>query len=843
MIREQASTSISTPNFFPMQMLSEKEKSDQYYMDCVDSGLAIVNWNLNLYSSIGVRNTRKNKQINYNLFNDVVDKEEMNRVINPWGFDDVAQLPRYKNYSLVNSSLMLLFGEERRRMFNPVVSCINNDAISEKLQTITSQFTNLVAQSLISPNESQEETERKMQEFGKWQMSYKDRRARMAQQVIDYLMRTERISETFSKGFEDLLIAGEEIYFADIVGSKPVLRRGNPLNVYSLRGGTSHRIEDSDIIVEDGYLPLGEVLDRYYDDLKPDEIEALQRGFKVSTGKGMIQGQEANPVFDPSLLFGVELAGNVYSPTNQDVSYFAGGFDVQGNVRTTRVLWKGMRKIGVLESPDPETGESTKSYVDETYKVNKAAGETIEWIWVSEWYEGVKIGTNVYVRCKPCPFQIRSMDNPSICHHPVVGTVVNVNANKGRSLMDMTREYQYFYNALMTRLEMTMVKDKGRIPVLDLSMIPDSFTIDKWMYFADVLGWAVKDPFNEGTKGASMGKLAGGMNQNSNVIDMSQGDYMQRIISMADFVRARVEDITGINSQRKGAIDNRETVGGVERAVTQSSMSTEKWFSIHDDTKIRALKLWLEAAKVAWKGEKFKRPYLMDDGTMGVLDFNWDDFAEAEYGIDITSSSRDEDMVRSLQSLSQAFLQNGGSMAIVADLYRTTDPQSLQRKIEAYEQQIKEDAQQAQQAQLQQQQQQMQQDAQLKQQELDSKHNLEMAKLELERFKIEQDSATKIQVAQINSYMRSENKDLDNNGIPDPLEIGKAALDKQKVDNEANQKHLDMLLKYQTEGERLDVEREKMQHEKELQEQKDAAALEREKLKAKMARQKVTSKK
>ena len=827
---------VQSVNFFPAQMLTDKERTDDFYQQCIDAGLSIINWNLNLYSSIGVRNTRKNKLINYNLFNDIVDKEEMNRVINPWNFDDVAKLPRYKNYSLLNSSLMLLFGEERRRMFNPIATAINSDAVNERLKTINTAFTQTVVQSLITPGESQEETERKLQEFGKWaNFEYKDKRSRMAQQIINYLYRTEYAGETFSRGFEDLLIAGEEIYFGDVIGNKPVLRKGNPLNTYSLRAGTSYKIEDSDIIVEDGYLPLGEVLDRYYDDLSPKEIDALQQGFRMSTGKGLIQGQEANPVFDPSLIFGVELSGDIFNPNNSDVSYFAGGFDVQGNVRCTRVLWKGMRKIGILEFTDPETGEPTKQYVDESYKPDKTIGEKVKWLWVSEWFEGTKIGNNVYTRMRPCPVQFRSMDNPSICKPPVVGIVVNVNANKGRSLIDMTREYQYLYNALMARLEMSMVKDKGKMARLDLSLVPDGWEMDKWMYYAEVLGWQVVDPFNEGQKGAATGKLAGAMNQNAAAIDLEQGQYMQRTLLMADFIARRVEDITGINPQRKGAVDNRETVGGVERAVTQSSMSTEKWFVLHDNVRIRALKMWLELAKFAWKGEKFKRPFLLDDNSMAILDFDYDMFVEAEYGVDVSSSSTDMEMMQALKQLSQPFLQNGGSLAIVADLYKTTDPQSLQRKIEMYEQQQADNARQAQEQQNQIQMQQIQQAQEQAEANAQREYDLEIARLDMEKYKIDTEASTKIQVAQMATYNKRDDVDLNKNAIPDTMEIAANALETRKQESDEFNKRLDVNLKYQVEEDKMNLEREKMEHEKELQTQKDAAAMAREKIKSKTA--------
>jgi hypothetical protein len=40
--------------------------------------------------------------------------------------------------------------------------------------------------------------------------------------------------------------------------------------------------------------------------------------------------------------------------------------------------------------------------------------------------------------------------------------------------------------------------------------------------------------------------------------------------------------IAGVSAQRQGQVENRETVGGVERAVNQSSHITEYWFMSHD---------------------------------------------------------------------------------------------------------------------------------------------------------------------------------------------------------------------------------------------------------------------
>ena len=96
------------------------------------------------------------------------------------------------------------------------------------------------------------------------------------------------------------------------------------------------------------------------------------------------------------------------------------------------------------------------------------------------------------------------------------------------------------------------------------------------MYYAKANHIAVKDSFKEGNKGAATGKLAGLMNnQSSGVIDANQGDIIQHDINLLSFIKMEMSEVMGISPQREGQVSNRETVGGVERSVLQSSHITE----------------------------------------------------------------------------------------------------------------------------------------------------------------------------------------------------------------------------------------------------------------------------
>ena len=131
------SEKILTKGFasFPHHKRSDKDKTKQYFIDNVEAGLALCQQD----ESMGLRSSRANKIINMNLWNDIVDEDEVQRVVNPFGIE-YGKLPNnYRNCPLINPNLMVLFGEERKRFYNPVVTVVNSDAISQKLEFMNGQ--------------------------------------------------------------------------------------------------------------------------------------------------------------------------------------------------------------------------------------------------------------------------------------------------------------------------------------------------------------------------------------------------------------------------------------------------------------------------------------------------------------------------------------------------------------------------------------------------------------------------------------------------------------------------------------------------------------------------------
>lgn len=753
---------------FPKEAISDSEKNLDWYKKHSEVGLSIVTYK----RDSGLRSDRKEKISNIRLFNDIIDKEEIEAVINPYNFS--GKFPdTYKNYPISNSNLNLLFGEERKRLFNPIAYVVNGDIVNSEQDVVTDKFKAFINDQLVAMEFDQDQTKRAIMNLDKWRkFTYQDEFSRMSNQVIQFFLNTTDIREHWSKCFEDLLIQGEEIASVDILGGNLVFERLNPIDVYTFRSVDSYRIEDSDWIVISKFAPIGKIIDDYHDYLSAKDRIKLEEIYMTKTSSSKIypDGQLLSDKFtvDNSL----EYLGfdGVKRGNETGVVVSNKHFDAEGNCRVTRTLWKGQRKLGILKYKDNE-GKNQKKYVDEKYKPNKEEGENIEYEYISEWYEITQIGADIFVKHGPRPIQFRDPDNPSICHPGIIGNVLNTNSSQAKSLLSYMKPYQLLYNFFMYRLQQDFIKYQGHIAKMNMSMKPDKFTTEKWMYYIQQFGIMFEDPFNEGMDGAATGKLSGalGYNQGGST-QIGDANLIQMNMEMLGFLENRIADISGVTPQRKGAIDNRETVGGVERSVMQSSNNTEKYFGLHDNFRLRCLRTIVETAKIAWKDKKEKRMFVLDDGTKSILDFDGESFKMGVYGVATSTSSDVTNMMNDMKTLSQSYMQNGGSMSAIIDIYQTKDPSSLKRKLEQYEEEVNNRAEQTEKRNM-----------EMQQQQIESMKEVEAARMEHERLLNEMDNNTKLQIALLNQT------EEDNT-----VELEKLKIQSDKIDKDLKFKELQL---------------------------------------------------
>lgn len=776
---------------FPAQKKSIKQKNEKWRKDNIDAAEEYVS-----LKHEGYRKTHKNKRINYDLYSDILDQADVERICNPFKLKHLTFPAIMQNYPIANPKIDLLYGESLKRKLDIRVRVCNQDAISEKEKALKEKWVKLAGEIIAEGSTDPKEIEPKLKDFEKFKThEFQDIRERAATHILNHLQKKLKLSQKFGKGFKDALLVGEEIYQVDVVAGEPIVERLNPKHVTTIRSGESPFVEDSDVIVIKSWKSPGQIIDEYHEELSPKQIDMIEEGSFAGGGSSSnIDIGEKKPIhYDLETIIDTEWfeAENDFSET----------FDADGNIRVIKVYWKSRRKMLKVTTYD-KFGDEVVSLEDENFKVNKDIGETSEVLWVNEWWEGHKIGGSsvrdedraFYVKMRPRPIQFRSMENPSKCNPGIVGTIYQTNDNSAVSLMDRMKPYQYMYNILMYNTELAIAKNHGKIMSLDLARVPENWKIDQWMSFAQGMNLAVYDSFKEGNKGAATGKLAGGQNQTSPVIDLEMGNTIQLYINMLSYIKAELGEISGVSGARQGQISNREAVGNVEREVVQTSHITEYWFSEHEQTQIRVLECLLETAKFAWKdAENKKVQYVLDEGSTVMFELDGQQFNEADYDIMITTGSMNDNLRDSLKQLAHAGLQNQMlNFSQLLDIMTTESVSSIKRKIEAAE----EAREQAAQEQQQQEMQMAQEQAKAQQQAEQAKHEHEMHKLQHEKEENQKDRDHQMLLKQLelsakqgenNSQDMLENLRLEEQKISDAKEIADRELEEEIRSNKAKE--------------------------------------------------------
>ena len=736
---------------FPRQMLPFRAKTKSWRRSCVlwANNKTFFNYSL-------VRKSVVHKQINYNLLRGKINMQDMQLVLNP---DDLkaGYIPdRIQHYPIMNSKLNVLRGEESKRVFDFRVVVTNPLAISEIENNKKNELLQRLQEEVSDTSQSEDEFNEKLEKLNDYfTYEWQDLKEIRANALLNHYIKEYDIPLIFNEGFMDAMAVGEEIYQCDIVGGEPVIERLNPLKVRVFKAGYSNKVEDADIIIVEDYWSPGRVIDTWYDVLTQKDIkyiESLPDHIGQNTVDSMDNIDERYGFVNANMI-GDEVTtsdGFYFDPANlfpESVGTSLLPYDLAGNLRVLRVYWKSKRKVKKVKSYNPETGEEEYNFYPEDYEIDRNRGEEEYSMWINEAWEGTMIGNEIFVNMRPRLVQYNRLSNPSRCHFGIIGSIYNLNQGRPFSLVDMMKPYNYLYDTIHDRLNKAIANNWGALVRMDLAKVPKGWEVDKWMYYAKVNHVLVEDSFKEGNYGAASGKLAGALNNASTGgINLDQGNYIQQLVNLLEFIKMEMAEVAGITKQREGQISNRETVGGVERATLQSSHITEWLFIQHDDVKKRVLECLLETAKIALKGRSKKFQYILSDTSTRIMEIDGDEFAEADYGLVVDNSNGTQELNSKLDSLAQAALQTQTlSFSTITKLYTSSSLAEKQRLIEKDEQEIRQRQQQAQQEQLQAQQNIAQAQMQQKQAEMQLKDTMNV-----------RDNETAILIAQMGKYANEE---------------------------------------------------------------------------------------
>ena len=730
---------------FPAQKLPMSKKTQAWKEACVDY---VVGAGDSGFGGNG-RSRSDEMQTYYDLYNSIYNEKDLKYVTNPFkqddGFPAMAQ-----DYNIIKPYVDQLLGEETKRPFNfhpQRTSDIAASELQEKAKEMLMDYIQATIASKLSPEQAARYEQalatgeiQTPEAIAKYlQKDYKDIAETEAYHALQFLKRKLNLTHEFYKGWKDALIGGEEIYYVGVINGDPYVERVNPMYFDYEHSLDLEFIDDAAWCRRKMIMSATEIYDRFYDKMSERQLNELLELIDQRPGAGN------NP-----------------------------------EIRKTSMDYESIKLHKINSFTDNPFDVDHITVYHCCYKVT-GTEQSVEWDWIIEVWEGYRIGDDMYIGIQPIEYQHISADNPNSQKLPYTGVVYNNTNSKPRSLVSMMKPLQYMYIVVWYRLELALSRDKGKVAVMDITQIPKSMNIDvnKWMHYLSALGVAFINPYDEGwdIPGREGGKPSQ-FNQLSSW-DLTMSNVIAEYIQLMQKIEDMVAKLTGITPQRQGQIAASELVSNANTAVNMSYHITEPWFWNHNQVKRRVLTMLLNTSKAAWKDSKRYLNYILDDATRAFVQLS-DNFFYEDMDIFVDDSTKNQQYIDQLKQLLQPAMQNGASLLDIAEIITLDNMSMIKNRLEEIEQKRMEQMQQQQQAEQQAQQQMAEQQNQLKEEEL----MLKEAEMDLEKYKVDQDNATKITVAQLNAYRGAENMDQDMNGIIDIVEIGKQALEQQKINNQ-----------------------------------------------------------
>ena len=479
----------------PIQKLPMSKKTKEWR----EANLDYIIGKAGFTSGLGNNGSTKYEEMQtyYNLYNSIYDEKDLLYVTNPFkqkdGFPATAQ-----DYNIIKPKVDLLLGEETKRPFNFRVVRTSDDATSEMQEQAKQMLTDYIMATIMSklgPEEAQRYQEALRtgeimppEAIAKYlNKDYKDIAENTATHSLNYLKNKLNLTHEFYKGWKDALIAGEEIYYVGILNGNPYMERVNPLFFSYDQSADLEFIHDADWCCRKMIMSATQIYDRFYDKMSEKQLNQLLEMIE-DTGRGGINPEVRKTSLDYPHIKTHTIGGFSTNP-----------FDDVDDINVWHCCWKSFKKIGFVTYIDPETGLPDELQVDETYKVT-GNELNVEWTWIIEVWEGYRVGEDLYIGIQPLEYQHISADNPNSQKLPYTGVVYNNTNSRPRSLVSMMKPLQYMYIVLWYRLELAMARDKGKIPVVDVTQIPKDMGIDinKWMHYLQALGVMFINPYDEG---------------------------------------------------------------------------------------------------------------------------------------------------------------------------------------------------------------------------------------------------------------------------------------------------------------------------------------------------------
>ncbi len=818
-------------NIFPDQFKTEKEKKDESW----------IKNTMDYFANKAYAEYVKNRDTfvkNYDLVKGILRMEDFYQEPQVKSFTEMLTadlaLPAYvKHYSILTTPINELVGELSKRPDAFRVKAFDDDSKSEELEfktEILQQYVigqarkKLQEQAALRGEEiPDEELETMTLEEVKDELdSYTSTAEKWANHILTAQKAEFVLKEKSEDAFRDMLISSREFYHIYEDNSKLGfnVEVANPKNTWFLTTPDRKYISDPSGRVQGAYaagtvqvMELSEIIESI-PDITKEEIDHLRSSLQ---DYGLINVRESNlgnpnvtpgidsvqyDTYDPLVLQTRMIIESEMKENNDGLKDFLG---LTSNVSSfgykyvvVRCYWLSKKKIGKLIYLD-ELGNEQSMLVDENYKSGTIpTEESLEWGWINQWYQGIKIGPDIY---HVKPFKLLN-------YCPIIGVIHEVKNTEAKSLVDMMKPFQVLYNVCMNQLFKLLEKEIGNVASVNIRRVPRvkdgdaQDDIDLWEMEARERGIMFDDDSPENTK-APVTNTSVAKN-----IDLTRTQEIQARYNLAVQMKNECWELIGMSKQRLGSVSASESATGTQAAIQQSYSQTEPLFVAHEYVLGQLYQAIIDASLyVESQKPQSTISYITSEGESAFVQVNGNDLKFRDLKVYLTNRPEDRQIFNEIRQLSQAVIQNGGSLYDIIELYSTNSVRQMKKVFKT----LKDRQEQLQNAQLQQKQQEIEQQQQIAQAQMELAQAQQQEKIANENYNAELDRINKKEIALIAAEAKGGPlSDIDQSGAPDVLEINKLALEQSKAERDYQAKMADAQSKNKLAADKLQVEKEKL---------------------------------
>lgn len=607
----------------------------------------------------------------YNAYNNRIDEKQYNYVTNPFNTTNelYKQFPaRIRSYNILRPSIDLLIGEYSKRRFKyDVVNIEGEDVMNSyteaKYQTFKDNLTKRAEREILKA-QGQPVDPKQLPDpslvVEDLNTNYKDLKAIKGYKALRLIEFDHKLKEKFKDQFKHFLLSGETLSLKYVKRSDIEFEGLSPMWGDTDKSPLVKNFEDGSYACVKFRVTVADLVDMFYDELKESHLKQLEEDenayrSRLYTSFVGVDSDTTNP------------NDSVLSPKAR-----------LNKVDLYYCTWKSRRKFGVLTYPDSFTGEMVTDLVDEDYVVDKEGGESVEWMWGNEVWDGWRINDDKYIGIGPIIAQRNEMNNFSSCKLPINGRRFSDMESANVSVLSLGMPYQIMYIIMNYRIELTIARSKGKILLLDQATIDSDGeeASDKKFYYAEALGYLLLD---------RTGPDVDRMWSQYTVQDMSLFDQIAQMIKLAQFYKDSWDELLGITRQRKGDITSSDGKGTTEESVFRSSVVSDIIFSTFDEYVESELQGLMDISKFAWRDGKMGY-YRNDDGRMELFKVDAEDWINANYGVFVDAMSRMNDKMETLKGQINAVAQRKDiKLSTIADMIFTDSYAELKAKLKEAE--------------------------------------------------------------------------------------------------------------------------------------------------------------